>query len=326
MVIIVYEMGSCASIQKSSNIKISDFTPLSILGKGRYGTVYKAIHIPTGHQVAIKEISKLFFEISEQNELEILSTLNDNFIINLIFAFQSEKYAYLCLDYMPGITLRKYMEMKPDISSSELQFITACIVRGLEYLNSQNVIHHDLKPENLLFDSQGYLLLTDFGLSQKIKKLKKSNSGTLAYIAPEVLFGQNYSGISDVYSLGVILFEIIEGRRPYVVTSRKQLLQNYVNFKFEMKRKQFGEIVLDFVKKCLVKNKFRLGAKDFQEIKKHRWFREFDWNKLSEKRIDSPCCGFEINEAESVDHFGVSNVFEYRSKQIPKFFYCRMVD
>lgn len=95
---------------------------------------------------------------------------------------------------------------------------------GLEYLHSKNIIHRDIKPENIVFDEEGYLYISDFGIS-KVRREENSQdtSGTPGYMAPEVLFHNNHSFGVDYYAVGVILYEIMVGSRPFLVKKRDQL-------------------------------------------------------------------------------------------------------
>ena len=106
-------------------------------------------------------------------------------------------------------------------------FFAACIIIALEYLHSQGIIHRDLKPENLVFDSEGYLRLTDLGIARIWRPDNSADtSGTPGYMAPEVLCRQNHGIAVDYFALGVIVYECMLGRRPYVGKSRQEIRDN----------------------------------------------------------------------------------------------------
>ena len=193
---------------------------------------------------------------------------------------------------MKGGNLRNYLEENSLITVKECKFIVACIIQGLEFLHSQNIIHHDIKPENLLFDDKGYLRITDFGISQKFSRnMKLYRSGTLHYIAPEVIFGLFYDFKADYFSLGVIIYEIIEGTKPFIGTNIEDLMNSYVRQKLKFyKKDKWTCEAKNFVKKLLIKdsNK-RLGTNGTNELKTHDWFLDINWDKLKEKKIKSPC-------------------------------------
>jgi serine/threonine protein kinase len=94
----------------------------------------------------------------------------------------------------------------------------------LETIHKEGIIHRDVKPENLVFDANGYLHLTDFGIAQEWVPINsQENSGTPGYMAPEVMFKQNHCHVADYFAVGVIGYECIIGRRPYLGRSRKEI-------------------------------------------------------------------------------------------------------
>mmetsp|Transcript_18611 Transcript_18611/g.18587 ORF Transcript_18611/g.18587 Transcript_18611/m.18587 type:complete len:125 (+) Transcript_18611:387-761(+) len=123
--------------------------------------------------------------------------LRHPFMINMHHAFQNENYLFLTMDWKSGGDLR-YQMIKNKFVEEEAKFLVSCIVLVLEYIHSHNVIHRDVKPENLLFDEEGYVYLADFG-EAKIwdKEMPHDKSGTPGYIAPEVVFEQDYSYTAD---------------------------------------------------------------------------------------------------------------------------------
>jgi serine/threonine protein kinase len=99
-----------------------------------------------------------------------------------------------------------------------------CLILGLEYMHSQSVIHRDMKPENIIMEENGYLRITDFGISKIWKEDNSSDtSGTPGYMAPEVMCRQNHTYAVDYFALGVIGYEFMLGRRPYVGKTRKEI-------------------------------------------------------------------------------------------------------
>ena len=100
----------------------------------------------------------------------------------------------------------------------------ACMVVGLEYMHNENVIHRDIKPENIVMEDNGYLRITDMGIAKILKTENSSDtSGTPGYMAPEVMCRQNHSFGVDYFAVGVIGYEFMMGRRPYVGRTRKEI-------------------------------------------------------------------------------------------------------
>lgn len=150
------------------------------------------------------------------NELQLLQTLQHEFIVNIITAFQDRSTLYLAMDFMGGGDLRYHLCKNRRFSETISKHIAICIIIGLEYIHQNGVIHRDIKPENLVFDGNGYLRITDFGIARIWKpENSQETSGTPGYMAPEVMCRQNHGVGVDYYALGIILYECMIGRRPY---------------------------------------------------------------------------------------------------------------
>eukprot|EP00340_Litonotus_pictus_P008316 CAMPEP_0170519624 /NCGR_PEP_ID=MMETSP0209-20121228/4976_1 /TAXON_ID=665100 ORGANISM="Litonotus pictus, Strain P1" /NCGR_SAMPLE_ID=MMETSP0209 /ASSEMBLY_ACC=CAM_ASM_000301 /LENGTH=145 /DNA_ID=CAMNT_0010805561 /DNA_START=437 /DNA_END=871 /DNA_ORIENTATION=+ len=145
-------------------------------------------------------------------------------------------------------------------------------------------MHRDIKPENLVFDENGYLRLTDFGISSPIKEDNSElSSGTLGYVAPEVLCKQNQNHMVDYFALGVVMFECIMKRLPYKGLSnrevREKMISTEVVLRNNSKKETWSKESFDFVNKLLKRKPTnRLGfEKGISELKGHPWFSGFDW-------------------------------------------------
>ena len=100
----------------------------------------------------------------------------------------------------------------------------ACMVLGLDYMHTQGVIHRDIKPENIVMEENGYVRITDMGIAKILREdNNKDTSGTPGYMAPEVMCRQNHSYAVDYFALGVMLYEFMMGKRPYVGKTRKEI-------------------------------------------------------------------------------------------------------
>lgn len=134
-----------------------------------------------------------------------------------------------------------------------------CLILGLEYMHSQSVLHRDIKPENIIMEQNGYLRITDFGIS-KIFKQENCNdtSGTPGYMAPEVMCRQNHTGAVDFFALGVIGYEFMLGRRPYVGKTRKDIRDMMFATQVSIKKNQIPEgwsiEAADFINKVISSN------------------------------------------------------------------------
>ena len=125
---------------------------------------------------------------SVMNEKALLSQLKHPFLINIHYAFQDRENLYIALDYVTGGDLRHYLKQKHRFTEEQSKFMIACVVAGLEYMHLNGVLHRDIKPENLLLDQDGYMRITDLGISKMFNPENSfDTSGTPGYMAPEVM-------------------------------------------------------------------------------------------------------------------------------------------
>ena len=244
---------------------------------------------------AMKEVSKV--KAYKKNSLtfvseerKILMNLDFPFLANLRFSFQDNENLYLILDYFEGGDLRYYLNKKKKFSEIQIKFIIANILITLKYLHSKNIIHRDLKPENLVFDKNGYVYLLDFGVAKKITKGKfiVDSSGTPGYCSPEILLNKNQNFCVDFYSLGVITFELIYGKRPYNGKTKKEIINELINNEIKINSnfipKNFNESIGDFINKLLKRKcEERIGHNNIEEILNHPWLKDIDWKNIENK-------------------------------------------
>ncbi|KAF9957250.1 hypothetical protein BGZ72_002031 [Mortierella alpina] len=176
----------------------------------------------TGKIYALKYISKAQVIKMEAvrnilRERQILETLDHAFVVNMRFAFQDDEYMYMCMDLMMGGDLRFHLNRK-QFGEDVVRFWIAELCSAISHLHSQGIVHRDIKPDNVLLDEKGHAHLTDFNIGCKLtpeKPFLTSQSGTVAYMAPEVFKGSGYGTSIDWWALGVVFYESIYGRRPF---------------------------------------------------------------------------------------------------------------
>ena len=168
-------------------------------------------------------------------------------------------------------------------------------------MHKHKVIHRDIKPENLVLDSQGYLRITDLGISRELKPDNSSDtSGTPGYMAPEVMSRKDHSFTADYFAVGVIAYEFMLGRRPYVGKDRKEIRENMLSKQVQLRIDElpykWSPNVLDFVNRVkyhtiqlLLRNpQARLGANGIEEIMVHPWLCDVEWERLILKKVKAP--------------------------------------
>ena len=156
------------------------------------------------------------------------------------------------------------------------------------------IIHRDIKPENILFCSNGYIKLTDFGIARTWSPNNSNDtSGTPGYMAPEVVNAKPHGLVVDFWALGVIIYELMNGKRPYGGIHRKEYKENLASSEIQIKKgtqpKGWSNDSVDIVNKLLKrKEDKRLGSKGIEEIKKHNWFKNFDWHGVINIKVNAP--------------------------------------
>ncbi|PVH86770.1 serine/threonine protein kinase-like protein [Cadophora sp. DSE1049] len=280
----------------------ADFDPLRCLGKGTFGTVLLVKQQTTGRLYAQKQFKKASLTVHKRlieqtkTERSILESVNRHpFVVKLFYAFQDHEKLYLILEYAQGGELFTHLAQERMFTEEVASFYMAEMALALEHLHRNlGVIYRDLKPENCLLDTDGHLLLTDFGLSKvAVDENDKCNSmlGTVEYMAPEVILGQKYGMAVDWWSFGALGFDLLTGAPPFQGQNHAKIQERIVKQKLVMPY-FLGPDAKDLLTRLLRKepNK-RLGSnmpKDMLLIKKHRFFRKIDWKKLARREIEPP--------------------------------------
>lgn len=221
-------------------------------------------------------------------EREILTKVDHPFIVQLRYSFQTKYRLYLVLDFINGGHLF-FQLYKQGLFREELARIyTAEIVSAVAHLHANGIMHRDLKPENILLDADGHAMLTDFGLAKEFCENTRSNSmcGTLEYMAPEIVLGRGHDKAADWWSVGILLFEMLTGKPPFV-GNREKVQQKIIKDKLKLPSFLSSE-AHSLLRGLLHKepNK-RLGScpGGSNEIKNHKWFKPINWRKLEARQI-----------------------------------------
>ena len=277
-----------------------------VIGKGGFGKVWQVIYKKTQEKYALKEMSKtkIIDKKSQKfinNELTLLKKLNNDFIVNMYYAFQDNDNLYLVIDFLSGGDLRYHVSRYHTFSEEQTRFFISCIIQGLSHIHSNNIIHRDIKPENLVLDSRGYVRITDFGIAKENEKDNSSEtSGTPGYMSPEVILKKNHTFTTDFFAIGVIGYEFMKGRRPFIGTRNEikenMSNENYYEEKIKIKKddkifkKGWSWDCVDFINSLLdVNMNKRLGNKyGIKELKNHQWLKYYLWDEIENKSLESP--------------------------------------
>lgn len=202
--------------------------PDEILGSGQFGIVYGGVHRESGRDVAIKVIDKLRFPTKQEaqlkNEVAILQHVNHPGVVNLEQMFETPERVFVVMEKMKGDMLELILSSAQSrLDERYTKFLITQILVALKDLHSRNIVHCDLKPENVLLSSVtnecGYpqIKLCDFGFARIIeeKSFRRSVVGTPAYLAPEVLLNKGYNRSLDMWSVGVVVYVSLSGTFPF---------------------------------------------------------------------------------------------------------------
>ncbi|CAK66215.1 unnamed protein product (macronuclear) [Paramecium tetraurelia] len=205
--------------------ELSRYDPKEIIGKGAFATVISAIDKVTRINVAIKIVEKSLFKCKNQEEVVrqeaiMLQSLSHQNIIKILDFYETQQKFYIVMNRIDGVTLEDYI---PKLQRCEVIMITKEILKALSYLHKNNIVHRDIKPQNILIGvSEGELVVTliDFGLSASVNRVEDSlmnkNCGTLLYQAPEVIKKANYTRSVDIWALGIVVYNMLyNGQHPF---------------------------------------------------------------------------------------------------------------
>uniref|UniRef100_A0A672QK24 Serine/threonine-protein kinase n=1 Tax=Sinocyclocheilus grahami TaxID=75366 RepID=A0A672QK24_SINGR len=219
---------SVSNCQIQENVDIStvyQIFPDEVLGSGQFGIVYGGKHRKTGRDVAIKIIDKLRFPTKQEsqlrNEVAILQNLHHPGIVNLECMFETPERVFVVMEKLHGDMLEMILSSeKGRLPERITKFLVTQILIALRHLHFKNIVHCDLKPENVLLasaDSFPQVKLCDFGFARIIgeKSFRRSVVGTPAYLAPEVLRNKGYNRSLDMWSVGVIVYVSLSGTFPF---------------------------------------------------------------------------------------------------------------
>lgn len=201
--------------EKDPVISFSDFKMIKLLGNGSFGKVFLAKHAKRCKFYALKVLNKKKLMVKKQlryavGEASILKKVDCPFIIKLHYSFQTPSNLYMALDYCPNGDLAELLSEKDMLDEKMARFYAAQLIIAIEYLHKKKIIYRDLKPENILIGPDGYIRLTDFGLSKE-NTFSMSFCGSPAYLSPEMLEKKGVGLETDIYGIGCVLFEMLVG-------------------------------------------------------------------------------------------------------------------
>ncbi len=227
-----------------------------------------------------------------KTERKVLAMADHPFIMKLHFAFQSNEKLFLVLDYCAGGELFFHLSRHRRFSEKWTRFYTAELLLALGHLHSHGIIYRDLKPENVLLDSDGHVKLGDFGLAKTginhPFQGAVSRVGTPEYMAPEILQQQGHGFCVDYWGLGMLTFEMMTGLPPWYTTDRQKLFKRLIHAPLDIPS-FFSPHAISFVSSLLQRDpKSRLGVRGNNTVVSHDFFRRLDFKALCARQIEAP--------------------------------------
>lgn len=276
------------------NIELDKLLFIKLLGKGKFGSVSLVCSEDNRNKnlYAIKSVSKKLAEKNKiltkyfKNEREILLKLEHPFIIKLIKTFQNKDNVFYLMEFINGCELSKYLSIRKPTqlyNKDETQFYIASLLLIITYLNGKNIIHRDIKPDNIMINESGYITLIDFNTCREIKDLSSTLAGTPHYMAPEILLGKGYGLSVDYWSIGVLCFSLYFGYLPFgnglndPIEIYKDIIRGKISYPIQ-------DEVSEFISNLIKKNVWERMC-NFELIKRTRMFEKFNWNELIDLKL-----------------------------------------
>ena len=272
--------------------KIEDYLLEEPIGEGQFGKVYRACHVKTKKHFAVKVISKKLFKNNKllKNQLKretvIMSGKQHTNLMHMHRSFETSRNYYLVLDLCEGGDLNHFMRKNKikNFGEAEAIFIMKQVIKGFVELQKRNVIHRDLKLENI-FIKGTTIVLGDFGVAKVVKEMTSTTVGTPLNMAPEVMARNDYDSKSDLWSLGILLFELLFGKAPFFALSigeLKHMAQTKSGKNLNLKKySHICDEIKDLLKQLLEPN----------PVKRISWKNLFNHKIFSKNHLNS-CCHY----------------------------------
>ena len=315
----IYNQEMIKSRKSREKQSIRDYESIAIIGRGAFGEVHVCREKKTGKIFAIKKIKKNILIIKNQirhvlNEQILMSKASSPWIVELKASFQEDEYLYLVMEYLPGGDLMNLLIQKDILTEKEAKFYISELILAIESIHNLDCIHRDIKPDNILIDKNGHIKLSDFGLAKISDKLyekedekyknflpNKNNEknhkmthnknfscvGTAYYVAPEVLKKSGYDKDIDWWSVGIIFFEMLVGYAPFCSKETTEVCYKVLNWKDFLnipKKVKLSEEAKDLIYKLINNSDDRLGKNGSEEIKRHPFFKDVNWNNIRKSK------------------------------------------
>ncbi|CAH8470173.1 unnamed protein product [Schistosoma intercalatum] len=295
------EIFSELSSNKSTTIlSMIDFRTVAVLGRGHFGKVLLSQYHRDNKYYAIKSLKKaeIIFRnevdtlLTEKRILQIITDAQHPFLINLIACFQTKEHVMFVMEYAQGGDLMSLIQ-KNVFKEPQAVFYAGCVVLGIEFLHSKKIVYRDLKLDNLLLDSEGFVKMADFGLCKEGMGPDDRTStfcGTPEFLAPEVLTDSSYTRAVDWWGLGVLIFEMLVGECPFPGESEEEIFDSIVNKSvcYPNYLSMEAKLIMGRLLRRNAAQRLGSSVQDAEEIKRQPFFRKLDFQALLAQKIKPP--------------------------------------
>ncbi|KAL2914504.1 hypothetical protein HK105_206071 [Polyrhizophydium stewartii] len=278
-------------------VELQHFNLLRIVGQGSFGKVRVVQRKGSKKIYALKYIDKakcIQMRAVENiiQERKLLEEVENNFICNLRYAFQDDEHLFMVIDLMLGGDLRFHLDRMGVFTEDMIRLYTAEISCGLAYLHSKRIVHRDLKPDNIVLDEDGHAHLTDFNIAVRFREDKPLTAvaGSMAYMAPEMLSRRGYGPGVDWWSLGVIIYELGVGKRPFRAKTNEALTQAILHEEppfsqsFSRLSPEFGDLTRRLICRDVQQRLGTTEAGGVRRLRMHSFFSGLDWARVEAKK------------------------------------------
>jgi len=294
---------------------LQDVRVLKSLGQGGFGDVklvYFKCAAVDAKPYALKCVQKCrIVQYGQQrhimDEKNILFMMKSPFVLSLYKTFKDTKQVYLLTDAYLGGDLWRLLHARGPFPDTVARFYIACVVEAFGYLHARGIVYRDLKPENLMLHTNGYLRLVDLGFAKRVPIGSKTWTfcGTPEYIPPEVIANTGHTLSADYWSLGILVYELVTRKTPFRAKDDLTIYENIlrgvhsIQFSYRISRK--AEMLIKSL--CRQEPAERLGYQKggIADIRKHKWFGGFDWEGFQAQRVPAPILPDVKNPMDNVD-------------------------
>lgn len=273
---------------------LGDFQLIDALGAGAFGRVYLVYDSIKGEYLALKVLDKnlvfkdrLHFESAVNERLTLELVRGKPFMAQLRYAFQTRSCLYLVTDFYEGGDLFSFLRAHHnDVRESQAIRIIAEVILALQSMHEMGIVYRDLKPENVLLDSQGHVRLADLGLAKLLDRdnnyLTSTICGSLSYAAPEMLSEKQYGIAFDMWTLGVFIYQVLTGDMPFETEdrTRQDILEDQRRAEIPVN----GLSDDGYALVCALLRPNPLRRPTCQDLRKYPIFKAIDWDDLVNKR------------------------------------------